>query len=183
MKKILVYVLIGIAISSCKKALFDSLPGQEQKTFSKQLQGSYFVKTPSSFFKRSTLKDTLFFDITETEFISRDSGNMNKTKLDETHCLRMVNQKYTVIALQDDDFLKYWSLSFIEPTKKGLNIYYVLEDEKNPILPKYFSRSFVAVNNSGDSVFAYKTNDIQLGNYFEKVLRKKDALVLMRIQK
>lgn len=183
MKKLLVYVGVVLALSSCKTALFDSLPGQEQKTFPTQLQGSYYLKVPSGFFKRTTIKDTLFFEITENGFTTRDSSEITETKLDQTHHLRLVNQKHNVLAVQDEDYKAYWNLTFVEQTKRGAKFYSVLEDEKNTVLPKYFKRTFVAVNNAGDSVFAYKTSDIQLGNYFEKVLRKKEALELVRIKK
>ncbi len=183
MKKLLVYVSIVLALSSCKTALFDSLPGQEQKTFPAQLQGSYYVKVPSGFFNRTAMKDTLFFEINEKGIVTRDSSNVNETKLDNMHHLRLVNQKYNVLAVQDEEYKSFWNFTFVEQTKRGAKFYSVIEDDKSSVLPKYFKRSFVAVNNAGDSVFAYKTNDVQLGNYFEKVLRKKEALELVRIKK
>jgi predicted RNA-binding protein with PUA-like domain len=87
------------------------------------------------------------------------------------------------MAIEDSEFKNYWSLSFIEPTKKGLNLMTVIDDEKSTILPNYFQRSFISVNNAGDSVFAYKTNDAQLINYYEKALRKGNVLELIRTKK
>jgi hypothetical protein len=183
MKKLLVYVSIVLALASCKSTLFEGLPGETQAQFPEQLQGTYYVKVPSSFFKRVTVKDTLLFEIAAKSYTIRDSSEVNETKLDKAHRLQLINQKQYVIALQDEDYKKYWNLSFIEPTKRGVNIYFIFEDEKNDVLPKYFQRSFVALNNAGDSVFAYKSNDSLLVNFYEKALRKKDALELVRIKK
>ena len=183
MKKLLVYVSIVVALSSCKTALFDALPGQEQKMFPAQLQGSYYVKVPSGLFRKATTKDTVFFEIMSASITTRDSANMQETKLDEHNKLQLVMKKYHVLATHSSEYQNYWEFSFIEETKRGLKIRSVLDEDKSTVLPKYFMRAFITVNNAGDSVFAYKTNDEQLVKYYEKVMRKKEALELVRIKK
>jgi hypothetical protein len=181
MKKVLVYFVTLIVFSSCKTTLFDALPGETQKQFPANLQGSYYLKVPTSFFKRSTDKDTLFFDVLPGGYSTRDSAESHITMLNNTNKLQLVGNKHLVLANQNSEYKKYWELVFIEPTKQGIKLMYVVDDEKSTVLPGYFARNFVAVNNAGDSIFAYKTNDSLLVQYYEKVLRKKDALELIRI--
>ncbi|MCU0441933.1 MAG: hypothetical protein MUE96_06015 [Bacteroidia bacterium] len=176
-------IVFGILlISSCKTALFDAEPGVAQQTFPAALQGSYYIKVPSSFFKRVTITDTVYLFIAPSYFETRDSNATKVTQLDEQTGLRLVNGKHYVLTSHDSEYPQYWNYTLIEPTKKGARFYAFIE-EKNTPLPSYFKRSFVAVTNAGDSVFAYQPNDKQLGAYIEKVLRKKDALELVRIQR
>lgn len=176
-------IVIGILlISSCKTALFDAQPGVPQQTFPVELQGSYYIKVPSSFFKRVTITDTVYLFIAPSSIETKDSNTSKVTQLDEQTSLRLVNEKYFVLTSRDSEYPQYWNYTLIEPTKKGARFYAFIE-EKNSPLPSYFKRSFVAMTNAGDSVFAYQPNDKQLGAYIEKVLRKKEALELVRIQK
>jgi hypothetical protein len=172
-----------VVVSSCETTLFDTLPGETQKQFPTELQGSYYLKVPTSFFKRTTSKDTIFFDIAPLSYKTRDTAEANETWLSDSNRLQLVGTKYYVMAFQNSEFKTYWELSFIESTKKGFKLSYVIDDDKSSVLPNYFERKFVAVNNAGDSIFAYKTNDTQLINYYEKVLRKQDALELIRLKK
>jgi hypothetical protein len=182
MKKGLPYIVLLIVLSSCKTTLFDALPGETQSSFPTALQGSYFLSVPTGFFKRATIKDTVFFDVSPVSYTTRDSAQQNETFLSDSNRLQWVGSKYYVMAIQNSEFPNYWELNFIEPTKKGIKLFYVIDDEKSSVLPNYFDRIFVALNNAGDSIFAYKTNDAQLINYYEKVLRKKEALELIRIK-
>lgn len=182
MQQKIFYACLILLLASCKTALFDGQPGQPQSEFPEAMQGAYFIKIPSSFFKRSVATDTVYFDIVEKEVISRDSNKTERTQLDENTSLRLVKEKYYLITQHDAEYKSYWNYTLIEPTKKGIRFFSFVE-EKNNKLPKYFKRTFVTVNNAGDSVFAYKNNDVQLVKYIEKVLRKGEALELMRIYK
>jgi ABC-type antimicrobial peptide transport system permease subunit len=182
MKKAIGFLCIIMVLGSCKTALFDAQPGKAQNTFPAELQGSYYIKVPSGFFRRVKITDTVYFDVTATSFTSRDSNTTEKTVLDENTGLRLVNNKYHVLTTHDEDYKQYWNYTLVEPTKKGAK-FYVMIEERNTKLPKYFKRTFISVNNAGDSVFAYKNNDAQLVKYIEKVVRKGDALELVRIQK
>lgn len=182
MQQKIVYVCLILLLASCKAALFDGQPGQVQSRFPENIQGSYFIRMPKSFLKRSITTDTVFFEITSKEIITRDSNSIERMELDEKIFLRLVNGKYYMLTQNNEEYPKLWNYSYIESTKKGIRIYHLLED-KNSKLPKYFKRTFVTINNASDSVFAYQNNDVQLVKYLEKVVRKGDGLELMRIQK
>jgi hypothetical protein len=183
MKKLLPFILILFVLPACKTTLFDTLPGETQKQFPVAFQGSYYLKVPTGFFKRTTDKDTLFFDVTPMAYSMRDSADAHTTALNEGNKLQLVGNKHYVMATQNSEYKNYWELAFIEPTKRGLKVMYIVDDEKSTVLPTYFNKHFVGVNNAGDSIFAYKNNDSLLISYYEKVLRKKDALELVRIKK
>lgn len=179
MKKLLIIIGFAVIFSSCKTALFESLPGETQQQFPQQLQGSYYTKWSygDGFLRRKT--DSLFFDITATRYSARDSAEYFSAELDETHRLRFVNKKYYVIATQNEEFKNYWNFVFIEPTKRGLKIAGMME---NTEIAKYMKRSFIKLNNAGDSVFVYKPTDAQLTTYYEKLMRKNSALEVFRIK-
>lgn len=182
MRTIWVVLAIALGTSSCRLALFDSVPGQVQTSFPESMQGKYTVKVSSGWFRKQT-NDTLYFDIREQAYIVSDSSEQLITRLDETHKLARVNQKYYILASSDDQYSQFWTYAYLEPTKKGLKLYSFLEDQKGASLRKYFGRKFVELNGSGDSVFVYRNTDPQLGKYIDKVVRKQDALELIRIQK
>jgi hypothetical protein len=181
MKNLAVFAVLMVVLGSCKTALFDAQPGTAQTQFPTTLQGSYYIKVPSSFFRRVTITDTVYLNIAETSFETRDSNTTKTTKLDEQTGLRLVNGKYYILTSHDSEYPQYWNYTLIEGTKRGARFYAFIE-EKNTVLPKYFKRKFVAITNAGDSVFAYQHTDVKLVNYIEKVLRKKEALELVRIQ-
>lgn len=183
MKKLLLCLFVPALLTACKTTLFDALPGETQQQFPDTLVGSYYVKIPSSFFKRPNLKDTLFLDVTKASYATRDSLRTETIKLNDSNKLQLVAGKHYVLATENSEYKNYWELAFIEPTKRGVKVMYIIDDEKSTVLPNYFKRNFIAVNNAGDSVFAYKTNDSLLVSYYEKVLRKKEALELIRIKK
>ncbi len=182
MKKSLCVLLLITTLASCKMAMFNQLVDAEQTVFPDTLQGNYYLKVPTGWFKK-TDKDTLFIDIRTNEYALRDSGETVVTQLNENHKLVLLQKRYYVWANHHDEYQSYWNYTFVEPTKKGLKLYTILEDDKTKTLPKYFGRQFVQLNNSGDSVFVYKATESQLVAYFEKVLKKKDALELVRIKK
>ncbi|MES2560127.1 MAG: hypothetical protein V4590_10325 [Bacteroidota bacterium] len=180
MKKQFAIIGLLVLLASCKTAMFESLPGEAQQQFPAQIQGTYYAKwsTGAGFLKRKT--DSLFFEITPNSYTVRDSGEFITSELDETHRLRLLNKKYYVVATQSDEYKKYWNFVFIEQTKKGLKIMGMME---NPELPKNLKRSFVALNNAGDSIFVYKPTDVQLTAYYEKLVRKNAALEVFRLKK
>lgn len=183
MKKLLPYIIIAFMLPACKTTLFDALPGETQKQFPDTLQGSFYLKVPTSFFKRTTIKDTLFFDVTANSYSTRDSAETKTTQLNSSNKLQLVGGKHYVLATENSEYKNYWELAFIEPTKRGFKVMYIVDDEKSTVLPTYFTRKFIAVNNASDSIFAHKTNDSLLIQYYEKVLRKKETLELIRIKK
>lgn len=183
MKKLLPFIFILFVMPACKTALFDAVPGETQKQIPDTLQGSYYLRVPTSFFKRTTTKDTLFFDVTANSYSTRDSAETKTTQLNKSNKLQLVDGKHYVLATENSEYKNYWELAFIEPTKRGFKVMYIVDDEKSTVLPTYFMQHFIAKNNAGDSIFAYKTNDSLLIQYYEKVLRKKEALELIRIKK
>lgn len=182
MKNLAVFAILIIMLGSCKTALFDAQPGIAQSQFPTTLQGSYYIKVPSSFFRRVTITDTVYLNIAENSFETRDSNTTKTTTLDDQTGLRLVNGKHYILTSRDNEYPQYWNYTLIEATRRGARFYAFIE-EKNTVLPKYFKRTFVAITNAGDSVFAYQHNDTKLVTYIEKVLRKKEALELVRIQK
>lgn len=179
MKKLLVIIGFVVVFASCKTALFDKLPGEALQEFPQTVQGSYYAKwsTGAGFLRRKT--DSLFFDITANRYSARDSAEYFSAELDEKHRLRWLNKKYYVIATQNEEYLNYWNFVLIEPTKRGLKIVGLMD---NAELTKHMKRSFVAMNNGGDSVFVYKPTDAQLTTYYEKLMRKNAALEVFRLK-
>ena len=182
MKKSIVIAILITTLASCKMAMFNQLAGAEQTVFPDTLQGNYYLKVPTGWFKKADT-DTLYMEFKATSYTLRDSGESTVTTLDADHKLVMIKKRYYALANHHDEYKSYWTYMFIEPSKKGLKCYAVIDDDKVKTLPKYFKMQFVQVNNAGDSVFVYDTNETQLATYFEKVLRKKDALELVRIKK
>lgn len=183
MKKGLFALVLITTLASCRMAMFNQLAGVEQTAFPDTLTGSYYLRVPTGWFKKATT-DTLFLDVRKTEYAMRDSAqSMLTTPLNEDHKLVLLSNRYYVLANHHDEYATYWTYIFMEPTKKGVKCYGVFEDDKTKTLPKYFGRQFVQLNNAGDSVFVYKASETQLVTYFEKVLKKKDALELVRIKK
>ena len=182
MKKGFLILLLVTSIASCKMAMFNQLVGVEQTVFPDTLQGNYYLKVPTGWFKKPDT-DTLYFAFKATSYEVRDSSESTSTQLDADHKLVLLKKRYYALANHHDEYKSYWTYMFIEQSKKGLKCYSVLEDDKSKTLPKYFGKKFVQVNNAGDSVFVYQASEMQLVSYFEKVLKKKDALELVRIKK
>ncbi|MES2780991.1 MAG: hypothetical protein V4651_13950 [Bacteroidota bacterium] len=183
MKKLIGLICIPLLFASCSVALFDKVPGIDQKEFPASLQGDYYLKVPGGLFKKNMNKDTLFFTILPKAYVVKDSTDMERKSLDKDNKLSLVNGVYYVIAQRDEEFPLYWKYSFVEPTKKGAKIYFVIGEREHSPLNKYFRSKLVTVKNNGDSVFVYKSDDVQLAKYFEKVLKKTDALEVIRIKK
>lgn len=182
MKNGLIAFLMITILASCRMAMFSQLEGTPQTSFPDTLIGNYYLKVPSGWFKKSD-KDTLFVEIRKSEYVLRDSGESLATPLDENHQLLLLSKRYYAIANHDDEHTKFWTYIFLEPSKKGIKCYGMFEDGKANSLPKYFGKQFVQLNNAGDSVFVYQATEAQLTNYYQKVLKKKDALELVRIKK
>lgn len=178
MKKLIVIIGLALVFASCKTALFESLPGEAQQQFPAQLRGSYYTKWTQGAWLLRRKTDSLYFDITASRYAARDSAEYFSAELDETHKLSWVNKKYYVIASRDKEYQSYWNFVFVEPTKRGLKMIWVVDDGG---LTKFMKRTFVSLNNAGDSVFVYKPTDNQLVTYYEKQLRK-DALEVFRIK-
>lgn len=183
MKKLIVFICIPLLFASCSVALFDKPPGVDIKEFPPALQGDYYLKVPTGLFRRNTDKDTLFVTISPKAYAVKDSTEVERKSLDKDNRISVVNGTYYVIAQRDEEYPAYWKYSFVEPTKKGAKIYFVVSEREHSPLNKYFKSKLVTVKNNGDSVFVYKADDIQLAKYFEKVLKKKDALEVIRIKK
>jgi hypothetical protein len=183
-KSILIYlsIIAACTLTSCRVTLFDALPGTTQKEFPEQLRGTYSLTMPKQLFKKRSETDTLYATIQANAFYLRDSSKTEETKLDSEHHLQLLNNKHYVMAMKNNDYHKYWELTFIEPSSKGVKLYTVFDNDSTE-LQKYFSRKFVEISNAGDSVFVYRTNDSSLVTYFEKSLRRKEALELVRIKK
>lgn len=182
MKKLAGLICISLLFASCSVALFDKAPGIDIKEFPATLQGEYYLKVPTGLFKKKTDKDTLFLTIAASSYTIKDSLEVERKALDKDNKITLVKGTYYVLAQRDEEYPTYWKYSFLVPTKKGAKVYPVIAGNGTPVLNSYFKREQIAVKDK-DTTFVYKTNDDQLVKYYEKVLKKDEALEVIRIKK
>jgi hypothetical protein len=183
MKKLILYLCIPLLFASCSVALFDKAPGVDIKEFPSTLQGEYYLKVPQGLFKKKTDKDTLFLMINANSYAIKDSLEVEHKTLDKDNKIVLVKGIYYVLAQRDEEYPAYWKYSFLVPTKRGAKIHPVITGNGNTTLHKYFKRELLKVKDNTDSTFVYKTNDDQLVKYYERVLKKDEALEVIRLKK
>jgi hypothetical protein len=178
MKKLAAIIGFALLFASCKTTIFEKLPGEQLQQFPASIRGSYYIKWSQGAWLLRRKTDSLYFDITNTRYAARDSAEYFSAELDEAHKLCWVSKKYYVIASRDKDYQQYWNFVVMEPTKRGIKMVWAND---NAAMMKYMKRTFLTINNAGDSVFVFKPTDDQLVNYYEKQLRK-EALEVFRIK-
>lgn len=183
MKKLAGLICISFLFASCSVALFDKAPGIDIKEFPTVLQGEYYLKVPTGLFRKRTDKDSLFVTINAASYTIKDSLEVERKLLDKDNKITLVKGTYYVMAQHDDEYPAYWKYSFMVPTKNGVRVYPVLAGKGHEVINRYFKKELLTVKGTNDSIFTYKTNDEQLVKYFEKVLKKGEALEVIRIKK
>ncbi len=96
--------------------------------------------------------------------------------------LTVVANKYHVLSTKDTDWPAYWNCMVYMADKKDLHIYPFIEQSTQNKLAKYFTKTFVALNNNQDSVFVYNLTDEKFVRYFEKEVKGGQVLKLKRIK-
>ena len=183
MKKLIGCICISLLFASCSVALFDKAPGVDIKEFPASLQGDYYLKMSTGLFKKKTDRDTMFLTIKTSSYAIKDSLEVERKSLDKDNKITLVKGVYYVLAQRDEEYPTYWRYAFLVPTKKGTKVYAVMSGQGNSTLNSYFKRELLNVKDSTDSTFVYKTNDDQLVKYYERVLKKGEALEVIRINK
>jgi len=184
MRKVLVFAVIVLMLTSCTTIVFDNYPGVKQEAFPAEMQGFYFIKMPIRWFSgNADIEDTVTVVIENKGYGMFDSTNtLRITNLDDKHILTLVRQKYYVQAVEDENYRPYWNINLIMVTKKGLMIYPLLVDTKSAIETSYFKKKLLEVKQNGDSVFVFKMDEDQFIKYIEKEIMTKEAIRLQRIK-
>ncbi|MES2689911.1 MAG: hypothetical protein V4658_05875 [Bacteroidota bacterium] len=182
--KYIVSLFILISLAACQMGKFDRYPGKVQNAFPATMRGTYYFVIPAKFKSATSgIKegDTILYVITENTISVIDTaGKRTQKTLDKNQVLTLVEGKYYVVSARDKDYKKYWNCMVYEGDKKTLSIYPSIDETRKTSLHKYFGREFIGLNESKDSVYAYKMDDKAFVNYFKKEL-KSDPIKLKRL--
>jgi hypothetical protein len=161
---------------------FDRYPGQAQLVFPEQMIGTYYLVIPSSVVgKKNMSTDTLFYNITQTSVIIKDSTKTEVKQLGSTQVLSLVQNKYFVLSNKDIEDPDYWNCMVHVVDKKSLTIYPAIDESKNTDLKKFFKPKFIRLNNNNDSVFVYEMHDANFIQYVNIELKSNHSIKLKKL--
>jgi hypothetical protein len=161
---------------------FDLYPGQAQLVFPEQMIGTYYLVAPSNIVGKKTIStDTLFYSITQTSVIIKDSSKTEVKPLSSNQVLSLVQNKYFVLSNKDIEDPDYWNCMVHVVDKKSLTIYPALDESKNTDLKKFFKPKFLRLNNNNDSVFVYEMHDANFIQYVNKELKSNHSIKLKKL--
>ncbi|MBP9688078.1 MAG: hypothetical protein KBE91_00600 [Bacteroidia bacterium] len=163
-------------------AKFDRYPGVAQRVFPEQLRGVYYFILPSNIIgKKGESADTIFYTITDTAIVLKDSIKTQTKPLNSQQVLSLLHDKYFVLSTIDEEDAGYWNCMFFVPSKKGLTIHPAIDELKTTDLKKQFKHKFVRLNNNNDSVFVYEMHDANFVRYYKKMIKKNHTLKLNKL--
>ena len=169
MKKILIFILIVTGISSCRLCTFTMQPGSPRTSYPKELQGNFLYIE-----KHNGIKDTTFFNITETTLETNDPYLTKLCQLSDTTTLTHLGDYYFFNIRNVDSTNKYsWQVFPIKATDDALYVFTLNITKHQKKLNKYLK-----LNGSSQSEFIMDFEPFK--NYCEKKLRKRHAIKLKK---
>ncbi len=121
--KILIFLFVTIlTLSACNFSKFDRAPGNRIETMPTRLIGTYEVKYKGPIGQIDTFKVAL-----DQSSIIIFSGNEAKEFIYGKDYLLHEIEDLTVVAFPDADFKKLRNLIVLEPDKKGIKMYPIVE--------------------------------------------------------
>lgn len=161
---------------------FDRYPGQAQLVFPEQMIGTYYLVAPSNIVGKKTINtDTLFYSITQTSVIIKDSSKTEVKPLSSNQVLSLVQNKYFVLSNKDIEDPDYWNCMVHVVDKKSLTIYPAVDESKNTDLKNFFKPKFLRLNNNYDSIFVYEMHDAKFIQYVNKALKSNHSIKLKKL--
>ena len=175
-------ILCTLTLSACTMGKFDRYPGQAQLEFPSHMTGVYYLVLPSNITGKKTIGiDTVFYIINKTDVVIKDSSKIEIKPLDSNQVLSLVQNNYYVLSTKDTEDPDYWNCMVYVADKKEINIYPVIDEQKNTNLKKFFKRKFLRLNNNNDSVFVYEMYDVKFVQYVNKELKGNHTIRLKKL--